>query len=363
MKSPPPETRGPMATTTADIRQYLTNAYSDEELTTLCFDYFRDVYDSFAAGMTKTQKIQLLLDHCQRREVMPDLRTDLERDRPDQYRKRFGQAAAEPGPVAARQGRDPRQVFISHAHQDAEFAHRLAADLQARGWRIWIAPESIRAGEKWVEAINRGLEECGVFVVSLTPAAVGSKWVADEANAAKEMQQEGELRFIPLGVSDCRVPPLWRVHQRISFTGDYANGLAALLAELEGASGQPEAQRPPEPTVGMQAEQRATARSEVSTATQAPAFPPAVPKAAPEASRPVTSSPDLLIIESPIRLELVRVPAGEFLMGNDPALDKQAQDGERPQHHIYVPEFYIARVPVTNEQSRDLCEGDSSGCA
>ena len=201
-----------------------------------------------------------------------------------------------------------------------------------------------------MEAINRGLEGCGVFVVSLTPAAVGSKWVADETNAAKEMQQEGELRFIPLGVSDCRVPPLWRVHQRISFAGAYSNGLAALLAELEGASGQAEAQRPPEPIVGMQAGQRAAARSEVSTATQAPASPPAVPKAAPEASRPVTSSPDLLIIESPIHLELVRVPAGEFLMGSDPKVDPQAFADEQPQHRLSLPEFYIGKYPVTNPQ-------------
>ncbi len=118
-----------MTTDTADIRQYLTSAYSDEELTTLCADYFRDVYDTFAAGMTKTGKIQLLLDHCQRRELIPNLLSALERDRPEQYRKRFQQPVAEPRPAPAPRGRDPRQVFISHAHEDAEFAHRLAADL------------------------------------------------------------------------------------------------------------------------------------------------------------------------------------------------------------------------------------------
>ena len=237
-----------MPTNTADIRQYLTSSYSDEELITLCADYFRDVYDNFAVGMTKTAKIQLLLDHCQRRELMPNLLVALERDRPEQYRKRFGQAVVEPAPAATPQGRDPRLVFISHAHEDAEFAHRLAADLGARGWRVWIAPDSIRPGEKWVDAINRGLEACGVFLVALTPAAVASKWVTDETNVAKEMHQEGELRFIPLGVVDCRVPPLWRVHQRIPFKQDiYATGLAALLTELESVSGQSEVQRPAPP--------------------------------------------------------------------------------------------------------------------
>ena len=260
-----------MPTNTADIRQYLTSSYSDEELITLCADYFRDVYDNFAVGMTKTAKIQLLLDHCQRRDLMPNLLAALERDRPEQYRKRFRPAVVEPGPATAPPGRDPRQIFISHAHEDAEFAHRLAADLRTRGWRVWIAPDSIRPGEKWVDAINRGLEECGVFLVVLTPSAVASKWVTDETNVAKEMHQEGELRFIPLGVVDCRVPPLWRVHQRIPFKQDtYPTGLAALLTELESASGQPGAQRPAEPIVEVQAEQRSATRNVISTTHRLP---------------------------------------------------------------------------------------------
>jgi len=39
------------------LRRYLTNAYSAEDLATLCADYFRAVYESFTAGMTKGQQI------------------------------------------------------------------------------------------------------------------------------------------------------------------------------------------------------------------------------------------------------------------------------------------------------------------
>ena len=60
--------------------------------------------------------------------------------------------------------------------------------------------------------------------------------------------------------------------------------------------------------------------------------------------------PDLLIIDKPLRLELVRVPAGEFLMGSDPAKDKGAYDDEKPQHRLSLPEYYIGKYPVTNEQ-------------
>lgn len=82
------------------------------------------------------------------------------------------------------------------------------------------------------------------------------------AYSDEEMRQDGELRFLALRVGDCRVPPLWRVHQRIPFTGTCAAGLAALLTGLESVRGQPEAQRPPEPVVHVLAEERPARRAE-----------------------------------------------------------------------------------------------------
>ena len=61
-------------------------------------------------------------------------------------------------------------------------------------------------------------------------------------------------------------------------------------------------------------------------------------------------SPDAFVITAPIRLELVRIPAGEFLMGSDPARDPQAFLNERPQHLVHLPEFSIGKFPVTNDQ-------------
>ena len=46
---------------------------------------------------------------------------------------------------------------------------------------------------------------------------------------------------------------------------------------------------------------------------------------------------DLVTLDKPIRLELIRIPAGEFLMGDD-------------KRTVDVAEFYIGKYPVTNAQ-------------
>ena len=45
-------------------------AFSDEELTTFCYDNFRPVYEEFTTGMSRTQKTQRLVETCERRGEM-----------------------------------------------------------------------------------------------------------------------------------------------------------------------------------------------------------------------------------------------------------------------------------------------------
>jgi formylglycine-generating enzyme required for sulfatase activity len=51
-------------------------------------------------------------------------------------------------------------------------------------------------------------------------------------------------------------------------------------------------------------------------------------------------------------MEFVRVPAGKFLMGSDTFKDPDARKDEKPQHTIYLSEYLIGQVPVTNRQYR-----------
>ncbi len=56
------------------------------------------------------------------------------------------------------------------------------------------------------------------------------------------------------------------------------------------------------------------------------------------------------ISATPLEPELVFIPGGRFLMGSDKAHDPEAHDDELPQHEVYIPDFHIARYPITNMQ-------------
>ena len=51
------------------VRKLLRKAFSDEELSIFCYDYFREVYHNFAIGMTLSWKGQLLIEYCERKSL------------------------------------------------------------------------------------------------------------------------------------------------------------------------------------------------------------------------------------------------------------------------------------------------------
>ena len=57
-----------------------------------------------------------------------------------------------------------------------------------------------------------------------------------------------------------------------------------------------------------------------------------------------------IILEGDVKMEFIRIPAGEFLMGSDPMIDPLAWEDEQPQHWVYLNEYWISKYSVTRQQ-------------
>jgi hypothetical protein len=137
------------------------------------------------------------------------------------------------------------QVFLSHSSEDAEFALKLATDLRAAGVPIWKAPESILDGEEWVAAIERGITTSTHMLLLKSPAAVRSKWVRFEFNAALSLEKQGKMRIIPIDYLPCNPPLFWTQFQHVSGIQDaYHATLFNILARLR----EEQPAHPPTPT-------------------------------------------------------------------------------------------------------------------
>ncbi len=122
------------------------------------------------------------------------------------------------------------KIFISHASKDKNFVDRLVSDLAAHGVPVWYDKLDVRLGDSTPGKINSGISEAKYFLIVLSPAAVKSKWVQEELNAALMRQVASAGTFlIPVLVEDCDVPPLLNHRRFADFRKDYEAGLEELL--------------------------------------------------------------------------------------------------------------------------------------
>ena len=79
------------------------------------------------------------------------------------------------------------QMFVSHATEDAAAARAIADALKARAIDIWMAPDSIRPGQVYNEAIVAGLKSSDALCVLVSKAANASKHVQREVGLADDL--------------------------------------------------------------------------------------------------------------------------------------------------------------------------------
>ena len=218
---------------------------------------------------------------------------------PDQLRSLPVSAASASTLPAASAGLPRRlRVFLCHASSDKPAVRDLYRRLRSDGVAPWLAEESLLPGQDWQLEIPKAVRSSDAVVVCLSSRAITKAgYVQKEIRYALDVadeQPEGTIFLIPLRLEECEVPERLRRWQWESLFQE--KGYERLLHALRERAAH----------LGLPAH--------------------------------------------PWEPETVLIPAGEFLMGSDPKKDKDARDNELPQHTLYLPDYYMARRPVTVAQ-------------
>ncbi len=74
-------------------------------------------------------------------------------------------------------------VFISYSRQNRDYARKLADQLLASGFDVWI-DDRIDYGEDWEFVIFDAIAGCAAFIILMSPSSYQSKWVRREVQYA-----------------------------------------------------------------------------------------------------------------------------------------------------------------------------------
>ena len=213
-------------------------------------------------------------------------------------------------------------VFISYVRENAALVDKLADELRAHGVTVWLDRDKIMPGQLWQDAIRQAIREELLHCLFLCRVR----------GSASNLHAHGDRSCNRDAPTDAHEPHL--VHSGVVVRVRGAGSQHWRWANAEGLA------------LGTSLQDWEKGIRRVMTAMGVESIAGQV--IACEAGETCRSaSLDLLILTDPIPLELVRVPAGEFLMGSDPAKDEGAFDDEKPQHRLSLPEFYIGKYPVT----------------
>ena len=230
----------------------------------------------------------------------------------------------------------PLRVFICHSSNDKPVVRELYQKLRAETWiQPWLDEEELYPGQDWNFEIEKAVEAADVILVCLSKGSTTKEgYVQREIRIAldyADYKPEGTLYVIPVRLEECDPPRRLRVWQYADyFEGQRERGLQRLLVSLKRRAD----------ALGLKFEEPTPKIQEKPVEEKKPVI--ETPK-----SVPVATPPNKITLSN--GMELMRVPAGTFLMGSTKE-NKLADADERPQHTVDIPyDYFMARFPVTSE--------------
>lgn len=120
-------------------------------------------------------------------------------------------------------------IFISHDHENADFAELLKLRLEKEGLSSWIDSERLKIGQDWREEIDSGIENSLAIIVLMTPDARKSEYVTYEWSFA---WGKGKKIF-PVMLKQTQLHPRLESLQYLDFTNRTIRPWNKLIEELK----------------------------------------------------------------------------------------------------------------------------------
>ena len=125
-------------------------------------------------------------------------------------------------------------VFISYASEDFDDAKKLQKFLINHGYSVWLDRDNILPGEKWKDAIERGLNNAHFIIPCLSTKSVSKRgFVQREMRFAIDKADEffdDDIFIVPVKFEPCDIPVIIKDFQCADFYT--TNGREDLLRGL-----------------------------------------------------------------------------------------------------------------------------------
>ncbi|MBD2449557.1 SUMF1/EgtB/PvdO family nonheme iron enzyme [Nostoc sp. FACHB-152] len=228
-------------------------------------------------------------------------------------------------------------IFISHASEDKdEFVRPLAQKLRDKGYRVWYDEFSLTVGDSLSSSIDKGLKESRFGIIVISSDFIKKSWTQRELQGLvqKELQ------------SGKTILPIWHkvsYQQVLDFSPTLADKLAANTSK-----GIPQVVN----EIVAALSKAGVVISQPQENTFLKEFEFETVKFQSGTKKFTRTSQARYFLEDlgfGVKLEMVEIPGGTFLMG---AFESEAEsrDNERPTHHVTVPTFFMGKYAVTQEQ-------------